>query len=134
MDFLTELKIAAVFWIWLIGIILVAATLVGYSVGKDIIKNLAAYVVLKAKTSYQFQNSFIMDGKSCQIKFLRPMEVVVIDVDTLDERYMSPPEFKKEVIWRHPPERRVWTEEERKAYREILKQKSKIKWNKADGS
>ncbi len=130
MHYFTEIKLAMIIWVWVIVAFIFIASLVAYSVGRDIIRNWAAFLVLKAKTSYQFQNAFILDGRNCQIKSMRPTEVVVLDIDTLDERALSTPDFKKAHVWRNPPTRRVWNEVERDSHREAIKEKTKENWTK----
>jgi len=80
---------------------------------KDTVSNLSAYIRIKLKTHYQFQNTLDIEGRQCQVKRIDFTEVEIIDVDTQKTRTMSTREFRDLTVWRNPPRREAWTQAER---------------------
>lgn len=134
MEFWTVVKITGAVWAVVLSILFVVFSFIGYFIGREAIKNASAFLILKIKTSYQFQNSFVMDGRNCAIKHMSVTEVIVVDVDSLDERHMTTLDFKRQEVWKKPPVRRKWSEEERKVHQEQLKEIAGKGWDKNNGS
>jgi len=109
-----EIGLFAIFLVAVIFICGIGVPVIGFFLAKDLVLNLASWVIIKVNTNFQFQNHFEMESRNCQIIEIMWTKVIVVDVDTGEYTKISTSEFLKERVWMRSAKRREWSEDERK--------------------